>query len=69
MEDLDHAIMKLEQAVKSDIAQPSIRLSAARYCSNILINQKRYSLAKSILHVAVGLLPKISPRELKRSDQ
>ena len=69
MDDLDRAITTNEQAVKSDIAPPSIRLKAASSCSDLLISQRNYSRAKSILEAAVQLLPTVSPRQLKRSDQ
>ena len=69
MDDLDRAIMTREQAFKSDTAPPSIRLKAASSCSDLLISQKNYNRAKSILQAAVQLLPTISPRQLKRSDQ
>ena len=69
MEDLDRAIVTKEQAFKSDTAPPSIRLKAASSCSDLLISQKSYNRAKSILQAAVQLLPTVSPRQLKRSDQ
>ena len=69
IDDLDRAIMTKEQAAKSDTAPPSIRLKAAQSCSDLLISQKNYSRAKSILEDAVHLLPRISPRQLTRSDQ
>ena len=69
MDDLDRAIMTKEQAVMTDTAPPSIRLKAASSCSDLLISQRRYKHAKPILEAAVRLLPTISPRALKRSDQ
>ena len=69
MDDLDRAILTKEQAVKSDTASPSIRLKAAQSCSDLLISQGNHSRAKPILQAAVRLLPRISPRQLKRSDQ
>ena len=69
MDDLDHAVMANEQAAQSDTAPPSIRLKAARSCANMLISQRSYSRAKPILEAAVHLLPRISPRQLMRSDQ
>ena len=38
-------------------------------CSDLLISQRNYRRAKSVLHSAVHLLPTVSPRTLKRSDQ
>jgi len=67
--DLDRAIIMKKQAVETDTAPPSMRLEAASSCSDLLISQKRYNLAKSILRSAVRLLPTVSPRQLKRSDQ
>jgi hypothetical protein len=58
MEDLDRAITTKEQAIK-----------AASSCSDLLIAKGNYSRAKFILQVAVQLLPMVSPRRLKRSDQ
>ena len=69
MEDLDRAIVTSEQALKSDTAPPSIRLKAASSCSDLLISQRSYDRAKPILQAAVQLLPMVSPRQLKRSDQ
>jgi hypothetical protein len=69
IEDLNRAITKKEQAFASDTAPPSIRLDAASSCSNLLINQRRYGRAKSILEAAVQLLPTVSPRQLKHGDQ
>ena len=42
---------------------------AASTCSDLLISQRRYKRAKDLLRAAVHLLPTISPRTLKRSDQ
>ena len=69
IEDLERIIATYEQAFKSDTAPPSVRLKTASFCSNLLISQKLYSRAKAILRAAVQLLPKISPRQLKRGDQ
>jgi tetratricopeptide (TPR) repeat protein len=69
LDDVNLAIATYEQAVAIDIAPPSIRLEAARSCSDLLIRQRMYTRAKRILEVAVHLLPTVSPRELKRSDQ
>jgi tetratricopeptide (TPR) repeat protein len=68
-DDLDRAIATKEQAFASDTAPPSIRLKAASSCSNLLINQRNYNRAKSILEAAIQLLPTVSPRQLKHSDQ
>jgi len=68
-DDLDRAIMTKEQAIESDIASPFIRLDAARSCADLLISQRCYTRAKSVLQAAVQLLPRVSPRQLKRSDQ
>ena len=68
IEDLNRAISIKEKALKSDTAPPSIRLIAAHSCSDWLIKQRSYCRAKPILQAAVKLLPRISPRQLKRSD-
>jgi tetratricopeptide (TPR) repeat protein len=68
-DDFDRAIMTKDQAAKSDTASPSIRLKAAESCSDLLISQRRYSHARLILQAAVQLLSRVSPRQLKRSDQ
>jgi tetratricopeptide (TPR) repeat protein len=65
-DDLDRAIVTIEQAVESESASPSIRLNAASSCTDLLISQRH---AKPILAAAVRLLPMISPRSLKQSDQ
>ena len=58
---LDRAVSTMEQAVKSDIiAPPSDRLNAARSCSDLLISQRNYSRAKSVLQTAVQLLPRVT---------
>jgi tetratricopeptide (TPR) repeat protein len=72
MADLEQAIMRKEQAVESDTAPPSVRLNAASSCSDLLISQKSqesYNRAKAILQAAVKLLPTVSPRQLRRSEQ
>jgi len=69
MEDLERAIVTKEEALKCDTAQPSIRLTAASSCSDLLISQRSYDRAKPILQAALRLLPTVSPRELRRSDQ
>jgi tetratricopeptide (TPR) repeat protein len=68
-DDLNNAIMAYEQAAKADTAPLSIRLKAAQSCSDMLISQRSYSRAKYILEDAVHLLPRVSPRQLTRSDQ
>ena len=42
---------------------------AASSCSDLLMSQGMYNLAKPLLQAAVQLLPAISPRLLRRSDQ
>jgi len=69
MDDLDRAITTMEQAVAIDTAPPSIRLKAARSCSDILVSQNGYNRAKAILKTAVKLLPTLSPRTLKHGDR
>ena len=69
MDDLNSAIARMEEALNSDTAPPFIRLKAASSCSDLLIHQRSYQRAKFILQAAVHLLPMISPRTLKRSDQ
>ena len=68
-DDLERAITSIERAVWMETAPPSIRLKAASSCSDLLIAQKDYNRAKPILLAAVHLLPTISSRTLKRSDQ
>lgn len=67
--DLDRSVVAREQALQSDIAAPSIRLRAASSCSDLLIREGSYTRAKLILQVAVQLLPRVSPRQLRRADQ
>lgn len=69
MTDLDCAIAMKEQAFATLTAPLSIRLKAANSCSDLLISQKRYNRAKSLLRAAVHLLPMVSPRTLKQSDR
>jgi tetratricopeptide (TPR) repeat protein len=67
MDDLDHAIDCYEEAATSDTAPPSERVVAARVCSYLLNNQS-YDRTLRILRMAVDLLPKLSPRQLRGSD-
>ena len=60
MDDFERAIVANEQALACDTAPPSMRLKAANSCSDLLISQKRYSRAKSVLHSAVHLLSTVS---------
>jgi hypothetical protein len=69
MNDLVQAITSKEKAVVIDIATSSIRLKAARSCSELLISLRRYKSAKPILEAAVRLCPSINSRALMRSDQ
>ena len=68
-DDLERAIVTNEQALASDTAPPSMRLRAASDCSDLLVAQRSYNRAKTVLYSAVHLLPTISPRALKRTDQ
>ena len=68
MEDFDRAIETKEEAAKSETAPPSIRLFAAQSCCNLLIRHGNHRRAKPILQAAVQILPRVSPRQLKRSD-
>ena len=69
IDDLDRAFTTKQWAVLADTAPLSIRLQAASSYSDLLINQRCYKHAKPILEAAVRLLPIISSRTLKRSDQ
>ena len=68
MEDLDRAVVTYEQSANSDTAPHFIRLRAARACGGLLISQRMLKRAKPILEAAVHLLPRLSPRQLKRTD-
>ena len=66
--DRDSSIIIYEQGANSDTATPSVRLKAAQACEELLISQRMLKRAKLILETAVRILPKISPRQLGRSD-
>jgi tetratricopeptide (TPR) repeat protein len=67
-EDLFCAVEADEQAVEVTNAPPSIRIAAASSASRLLIGRDNQR-AKSLLQVAVHLLPTINARHLKHSDQ
>jgi tetratricopeptide (TPR) repeat protein len=69
IDDLERAFDRKEEAVECKSAPPSIRLKAAASCTKLLITHERYARSKPILKTAVGLLPAVSPRWLKRKDQ
>jgi tetratricopeptide (TPR) repeat protein len=69
IDDLDGAISAKRRAFESVTGPPSMRLQAASNCCNLLIDRKDYKSAKPILEEAVRLLPTLSPRALKRTDQ
>src|SRR5271156_3748381 len=66
--DLDCAIAAREQALAVTTAVPSARLQVANSLFSLLIDQDKHR-AKSVLQTAVRLLPAISPRSLRRSEQ
>ena len=68
IEDRDRAIEILEQGFNCDTASSLDRLKAAQVCADLLINARMLKQATRILEAAVHLLPKLSPRELKRTD-
>jgi len=68
MDVFERSIAIYEQSTNSDIAPPSLRLSAAQACADLLISQRMLKRAKPILETAVNLLPSLSLRQLKRED-
>jgi len=68
MGDLGGSIVAFEQGATSDTAAPSIRLNLSQTCADLLISQRMPKRAKPILESAVYLLPRLSPRLLKRTD-
>ena len=68
MDDLENSIAAYEHGATSDTAAPSIRLDASQACAHLLISQGMLKRAKPILEAAVYLLPRLSPRLLKRTD-
>ena len=68
IDDLHSAIEAKEQAFSLSVAPPIVRLKAAQLLSSLLLKEDR-SRAKELLKRCVQLLPSISSRMLKRSDQ
>jgi tetratricopeptide (TPR) repeat protein len=68
IEDLEGSISAYENSANSDTSPPSIRLKSARACAGFLVSQGMRKRAKPILEAAVELLPRLSPRLLKRTD-
>lgn len=66
--DFDRAVILNEQSTGISTARPSIRISAAKAASQLLLGRDNHR-AKTLLRAAVHLLPSISPRELSRTDQ
>lgn len=66
-DDLDRAIRCNEEALAVVVAPPSLRIRAADSASQLLDRDFRRS--QPLLRSAVELLPTISPRQLKLSDQ
>lgn len=66
--DLDRAIESYRQAFATDTASPLTRVSAAIDASRLLL-ERDIKLSLPYLRAAVELLPLISPRTIKQSDQ
>ena len=67
-EDLEHSVAQYEQALALVTAPSSIRIQAAIYAFRLFIDHDPHR-ARPFLRSAVELLPTISPRVLKQSDQ
>ena len=68
MDDLRRTIDAAEQALAVTTAPPRIILDVARFLSNLLVGRDNQR-AKTVLQSAVRLLPAVSPRALKETDQ
>jgi len=66
VEDCDWAIAVDEKAFKTDTATPSVRIEAASFCSQLLIERGDFNGTKDMLREAVRLIPAVSPRHFKR---
>jgi len=67
--DLEQAILAREEAASLEAAPPTLRIEAANLCGHSLIRRGDYTRAKAVLKIATSLLSRVSPRELRRSDQ
>jgi len=67
--DFEKAIEMRELAVQIVTAPPYVRIQAADALSKLLIAHSQWNRAKSILEIAVGLLPNVAPRASMNCDR
>ena len=69
LEDLEEAKALYIAAAEMDSALPLVRIESAQKAGLLAAAMSEWAQAGSILQVAVELLPRISPRSLRRDDQ
>jgi tetratricopeptide (TPR) repeat protein len=67
--DLDDAVVKFRAAVAVETSPPSVRAGAARAWGQIAAAGQHWSAAVEGYEAAIGLLARLAPRSLDRSDQ
>ena len=69
VDDVDRAIMMMEQTASVNTTPPSLRIHSANSASRLLTISREWDRANNVLQIGIHLLPTISPRSLRQPDR